>query len=448
MKDIYEMLNDIDTNEKEFESASVNEIERIRIKINLKKAIGHKKMMIRKKVSIAAAITFICIASLIAVKPTLATNIPIINQLFKKDLINVNKQYADYMDTIGITKSCKGIDVTFESAVADDNIIFLNYIVKNNNKEIIDNSNDAFLKPTSLKVNGKVLNTSAGASSEFIDNNTIRIIKKIDWSKYKVPNKINVDITISQLFGKSGNWGVRFFLDKSKQAEKTIEKKVNLKLDINGVKGKIETVTISPLSLMIKGTGFEKLYNDVDLEFIVLDDKGKILHWGGSGREKQGIFDSYKWNSAFTSNEAMKSVTIIPIYKKLEDKSIKKLSAVNLDINNNKPIELTIDKYKSVNIKDYFVDGEYLIVRYNQKYFGKDSFVRVLDIPIYVTADGKEVKVAADTKADKLYSKYSDLNENVRAFKVGTATKLMVGTYDGLDVKILKDKSFTVTTKK
>lgn len=455
MKDIYEMFNDIEVDENEFEEISVSQIEKERVKKNIKKALSKEKSITKKrfinkkKIYIAAAITMIFISSAIVVNPALATSVPIIGELFKRDLVSVNEKYSNYLDVIGKTKSCEGIDVTFESAVADNNMLFLNFIVKNNNKEIKDNYSDALLIPTEMKVNGKSVSTGAGASWEFIDNKTIRILKKIDWSRDKLPNKMNIDINISQLFGKTGDWGVHFFLDKSEQTEKTYEEKINSKLEINGEKGEISTVTISPLTVTIKGEGkFDDMSNDTVSEFIVLDDKGNGLCWNGRSGGTNGLRGTYKWNSTFISNNDMKSVTIIPAYKTKASDNTEKLPAVKLDVNNVKPIELTIDKDRSVNIKDYFIDGDYLIVRYNQKYFGKDSLRQIFDMSIYVTIDGAEVKEADDDKRNELYSKYDNLKNNVQIFKIGASRNIMVGTYDGSNVKMLKDKSFTVKMKK
>ncbi len=455
MKDIYEMFNDIEVDEKEFEEMPVSEIEKERVKKNIKealskeKSITKKRFISKKKIAIAAAITMIFISSAIVVNPALATSVPIIGELFKRDLVSVNEKYSNYLDVIGKTKSCEGIDVTFESAVADNNMLFLNFVVKNNNKEIKDNYSDALLIPTEMKVNGKSVSTGAGASWEFIDNNTIRILKKIDWSNDKLPNKMNIDINISQLFGKTGDWGVHFFLDKSKQTEKTYEEKVNSKLEIDGVKGEISTVTISPLTVTIKGEGkFDDMSNDTVSEFIVLDDKGNGLCWNGKSAETNGLLGTSKWSSTFISNNDMKSVTIIPAYKTKESEKTKKLPAVKLDVNNVKPMELTIDKDRSVSVKDYFIDGDYLIVRYNQKYFGKDSLTHMFDMPIYVTIDGTEVKEAGDDKGNELESKYRNFKGYVRVFKIGAERNIMIGTYDGSNVKMLKDKSFTVKMKK
>ncbi len=447
MQDIYEMLNIIDIDESEFEEIAASEIEKEKVKKNLKKSINKKKLTGKKgltknkKISAAAAILFICISSAIVVKPALASNIPIIGELFKKDLVRINDKYANYIDIIGKKKSCQGIDVTFESAVADNNKLFLNFIVKNNNKEIKDDYMEALLIPTSMKINGKSASTGAGASWECIDKNTIRVLKKINLSEDNIPNKMNIDISISELFGKSGDWGVRFLLDKSKQAEKTCEEKINTKLDINGVNVEISTVTISPLTVTIKGEGkFNTMDNDsAELEFIVLDDKGNGLCCGS---EEVGD----KWTLNFISNQDMKNVTIIPAYK--TKKNSNKLPPLKLDVNNVKPIELINDKDRSVLIKDYFIDGDYLIIRYNQKYFGKESLRHPYDTSIYVMAEGSEAKEVDGNEIDRLPHKYDDLNGHIRIFNIGKARNLMVGTYDGLNTKILKDKKVTVNTKK
>lgn len=228
-----------------------------------------------------------------------------------------------------------------------------------------------------------------------------------------------------------------------------MKKKINSKLELNGERGEISTVTISPLTVTIKGEGkFDDIMNDALFDFIVLDDKGNELRWNGSFRRPNGSQEPPIWRSTFISNNDMKSATIIPIYETKASEKTEKLPAVKLDVNNVKPIELTIDKDRSVSIKDYFIDGDYLIVRYNEKYFGKERFRQRFHIPIYVTIDGTEVKEVWDDKENELESKYRNFKNNVRIYKIGTSRNIMVGTYDGSNVKILKDKSFTVKIKK
>ena len=54
MKDIYELLNDIDMDENEFEEMEVSEIEKARIKKSLKKSIHRKNNRYKKAIRIAS----------------------------------------------------------------------------------------------------------------------------------------------------------------------------------------------------------------------------------------------------------------------------------------------------------------------------------------------------------------------------------------------------------
>ena len=71
MKDIYELLNDIDIDENEFEEMKVSEIEKVRIKKRLKKSI-HKKDNRYKKVIKIASCGVLCLGILSTVSPSYA----------------------------------------------------------------------------------------------------------------------------------------------------------------------------------------------------------------------------------------------------------------------------------------------------------------------------------------------------------------------------------------
>ncbi len=58
MKDIYELLNDIDIDEKELEEIEASEIEKEKVKRNVKQSIRTKKKMKSWKKGVAAASIF------------------------------------------------------------------------------------------------------------------------------------------------------------------------------------------------------------------------------------------------------------------------------------------------------------------------------------------------------------------------------------------------------
>lgn len=446
MKDIYEILNDVDIDEKEFEEACVSKEDKDRIKLNLRKTITKKKLSGKKKAVIAAAVTFIICSSVISFNPALANGIPVIGDLLNKNLVSVNKQYKDYVDVIGKTKSDKGIDITFENVIADDNELFLSFIVKNNNEEIKNNYVSAVSLPTSLKVNGEKLSISSEPSWEVIDNNTIRVLKKINWSQYEKKDKMNIDIGIYELYGKKGNWGVSFYVDKSKLVQKTVQYKVNKNININGIKGKIDTIKVSPLTVSINGTGDINKTNKKGqfVDFIALDDKGRGLLWIGGGNE--GLGNSSIWYTGFINTENSSKLTIIPVYRTEEKEN--KLPAIKLNVAAAaKPLVLNINADRSIKVKDYFIEGDYLVIKYAQQYKGKESLGNLLYTPIYLTVDGTQIKEAVDAGANSIRNRYENDPQAASVYKIGKSRDIMLGAYDDSNLTIMKDKSITVKTK-
>lgn len=446
MKDIYEILNDVDIDEKEFEEACVSKEDKDRIKLNLRKTITKKKLSGKKKAIIAAGLAFIICSSAISVNPALANRIPVIGDLLNKNLVSVNKHYKDYIDVIGKTKSDKGIDITFENVIADDNQLFLSFIVKNNNEEIKNNYVSAVSVPTSLKVNGEKLGISSEPSWEVINNNTIRVLKKINWSQYEKKDKMNIDIGIEELYGKKGNWGVSFYVDKSKLVQKTVQYKVNKNIDVNGIKGKIDTIKVSPLTVSINGTGD---INKSDrkgqfVDFIALDDKGRGLLWIGSGNE--GLGNPSIWYTGFINTEKSSKLTIIPVYRTEQEEN--KLPAIKLNVAEAaKPLVLNINADRSIKVKDYFIEGDYLVIKYAQQYKGKEALNNLLYTQTYLTVDGTQIKEAVDAGAKSIRNRYENDPQPVSVYKIGKSRDIMLGTYDGSDLTIMKDKSITVKTK-
>lgn len=127
----------------------------------------------------------------------------------------------------------------------------------------------------------------------------------------------------------------------------------------------------------------------------------------------------------------------------------KKLPDVKLDVNAAaRPLVLTIDTDRSIKIKDYFIEGDYLVVKYAQQYNGKEGLNNYIDMPIYLIADGTEIKeYTVGDKAIELWRKYDNDNQPIHVYKIGKARDIRIGTYDGSDLMIMKDKSITVKTK-
>ncbi|MDD1371164.1 DUF4179 domain-containing protein, partial [Bacillus sp. MHSD17] len=85
MKDIYELLNDIDIDEKELEEIETSEIEKEKVKRNVKQSIRTKKKMKSWKKGVAAAsiLVGLSVATLGIGFPTYAGGLPIVGDIFR-----------------------------------------------------------------------------------------------------------------------------------------------------------------------------------------------------------------------------------------------------------------------------------------------------------------------------------------------------------------------------
>ena len=82
MKDIYELLNDIDIDENEFEEMKVSEIEKARIKKLLKKSIHKKDNGYRKVIKIASC-AILCLGIFSTIFPSYANEVYLIKVISK-----------------------------------------------------------------------------------------------------------------------------------------------------------------------------------------------------------------------------------------------------------------------------------------------------------------------------------------------------------------------------
>ncbi|MBU3137117.1 DUF4179 domain-containing protein [Clostridium gasigenes] len=461
MKDIYELLNEanIDVTEidiNKIEEMEVSELERKRGKKKLMASIKTKKRTSKKISMVASLVIIMGMSSIVIAKPAWAMDIPIIGNLIQKDLIDVNSKYEDYIQAVGQTKSDQGIDVTFESAVADNNILNLSFIVKNNNESIENNIVDAMLIPTSLKVNGEKVSTAAGGSHEIIDTNTIRVLKNVKWDYNKLPDKLNVGIEISEMYGKKGNWGVNFALDVKEIRKDTYVEKLDRVININGVDIKLEKLTMTPLTTNIK---YSAKYKDEEqyLNFVIFDENGVEVKNNGYGFSGDGWTKEIEGSCDYINNANVEQLNIIPFYDKngiqgninMENK----LPSTKINIEKYSPVNLEINEDASIDINNWIVDGDFLIVKYSCRYLDKVMSRGFLH-RLYIEADGKDVSKLDnyaredDEAREALYRKYNEnYLDSMEVVKIGDSKNIEIGCYDGSSIVILKDEAFTVTKK-
>lgn len=347
MKDIYELLNDIDMDD--FEEASSSKFEKDKIKHSLKNELFSKKHKLNRKTKFLAAASilfFIASSTFLLSNPTYASDIPLINKLLQKLYENKNIDFIPYSDFIGQTVQKDNIELTFNNVVISNDSMFLDFTIKNNENNITKGEfNDAIMMPQKITINDIDLPTSGRTSSEMLDEHTIRILETIDINsiEYIPEGNLNVEINIYEVFNLKDTFDFKFKYDKTAQDKKSISKTYDTEINLADKKIILNKAYASPLSCSISFAS--DCPNNANLGFIAIDNNGELLNFNKSS----GTLDSQYTNSIFyISNKDMKQVTFIP-YIKINgnfDTDIKSTNKKDLliELESNKSIKLFKDK--------------------------------------------------------------------------------------------------------
>lgn len=457
MKDIYELLNDIDIDFDHIEKAEVSEIERQRGKKKLMNSIKKKKINTKKICVAAAAIAVIGVTSITISNPSFAKNIPFIGNLVQNQLINTNAEYENYLNILGQTKSNEGIDVTFENAIVDNNILFLSFIVKNNNEPIGKNFQEALLIANKIKINNENINTSGSASHEIIDENTVRILSMIDLNYDELPKDFDVDIDVSNVFGKTGDWGVKFSMDTKEVKKNTYVENMDKNFEVNGIGVNVNEITISPLTTNIKyyvKNEDEKIHM-IHMDFLVLDQDGNEVKFINGRSTTEGCEDFVKgridWSMNYINTENIKELTLIPIYsnRNSDDKEGNDNKQVidmnNVDLQDFKPLGFKLTDSLSIDVNSCTVDGDNLIVKYDYKYNGKKIVKPSNYDDIFIKSNNTLLEPIEDYETGE---KYKDRNTNVRVYKIGDDKNIEIGSYNETSKVLFEKEAFKAHLKK
>lgn len=449
MKDIYGLLNEVNLDFSDIEEVEVSEIERERGKRKLMGSLRKRKNT-KKKISVAiASIAILSIVSITVAKPTWAQNIPIIGHLMQNSLINENGKYSDYMNTIGQTKSQKGIDVTYETVVVDNNMFTLILSEKNNNAEFDENSKEFDDLNTSvhLNINGKDIDMNGYSTKQkAVNKNTVQFLCQIPLDYKELPKNLDVKIKIPIALNERGDWGAEFSMNTKDIENSNYEEKLSKTINVNGIDFSLNEITISPLTTNIK---YDAKCEEYMMDFLILDQDGNEVksamlfgmdECDGDGKNK------FSWT--YNNNEKVNSLKIIPRYH--DDNYIeKKLGSKKIDLNKFLPFDFNLTDNMSINIENVTVDGEYLIVKHKYKYLGK-TVDRMSGKDLVVKAGGvplEEPKRSEVIEHRELFKKYESNEDNINIYKIGNAKEVEMEFYDATVHKLLEDEAFTVTKK-
>ena len=309
MKDIYELLNDVDIDESEIETMDVSEFEKANVKKSLKKSIKKNKGW-KKKSLVAAALCCVVIGSIGAVgitNPAYAAEIPIVGDIFRlldNGRTGVYDKYKENANEINVTKESNGVSITIKDAIFDGKTVSYTYEIKSD-KYLGESPSADGMPGFSIKgykggMSGSSQIKKVGESTYIGQNNM-----SIDGEKDEISCKLNIRKVEATGQNDSniavdGKWDFDFSL-KAIESNKQI---INKGTEKDGVKANIDSISKTSMSFIVNYSQvvpeeLKKKWFDMSLEIEIKDNLGNIYKGEGNGGHGNIKDNTMYWSKTF-----------------------------------------------------------------------------------------------------------------------------------------------------
>jgi hypothetical protein len=308
-KEIYKALNNVSIDEHEFDDIDVcmTDIQKNKLKINLKTNIKTKKFK-KSKIAAATAAALILFVGFGWANPSFAAQIPFLNPIV--EMLGHTGDYANYSDIVNKTVTYNGKSFTINSVVCFDNNIIIGYTAKSNTK--IDSADPLFF-PT-FKINNKWLNVGTTGGAENVNDKTVTgTIELMPGDDITLPDNFNFAMSFNKFDGTAGNWDIKFNISKAELSKSTKMYKPNKVLNFGDHTFTINKVYLTPLDTVISlHSNIKHPSKTIIPGFIVLDDKGNELI--GESATGMSSSDGYNETICYSKiNQNAKYLTIMPV---------------------------------------------------------------------------------------------------------------------------------------
>ncbi|WP_411169378.1 DUF4179 domain-containing protein [Clostridium sp. MB05] len=298
----------------------------------INKAKRKKKNKFRNVVGICASLLVIAMIFGSTIT-TYASKLPIIANILEIFKSNRYENYDKYSSDLNITKESNGIKTTINKVIYDGIELSIFYTIESETPMV----NVPYFLEKEIKINGESTFFGQGSGGEFLDNNKVyagvisysvgidSIVPKEEQAKnyyggyIEIPDEFLLSIKFNKIGDikendvTSGEWD--FDIPVSNEKLKDMVKEYDLNASLDGIYNGsvVNKLILTPINTTIQGyLGL----SDMDLYFIVIDDKGRyIAEKNGSALGSINKENNYKmyFNTNFKQIfEDTKSLTFIP----------------------------------------------------------------------------------------------------------------------------------------
>ena len=275
MKDIYEVLNDVDIDEDEIELMEVSDIEKMRVKKYLKNSINKNKIFKKKRIVVAALVCLVIGGTGIfgTAYPSYAAEIPIVGDIFRfidNGRTGAYDKYKEYSDVVGITQESNGIKLTIKEAIFDGRTLTYTYEIVSD-KDLGENP---FLSMNGPRITIKDYSGGTGGGSivKRADKNTyvgeedISIDEERESLRFELNFTSIVDMSSANSTQINGDWKFKINL----KALDNVKQIVNKETEKDGAKLIINNISKTAVSFSVNCT--QEIPKELREKYIMVDN--------------------------------------------------------------------------------------------------------------------------------------------------------------------------------
>ncbi|MFL0268055.1 DUF4179 domain-containing protein [Candidatus Clostridium radicumherbarum] len=273
-----------------------------------------KYQRIYKKTAVAATI-LIAVTSIGIARPDIVKAVPGIKSIFK--LINHGNmgenfdKFEQFSTNVNKAIEKNGLKITIKEITVDDNVLAITSVVEGKNLK----ENKGYMG--NIKINDKLVYTSSSKDKK-VDDNTLMMVTYAKVSDMNLPRDLNIDFDIIWVNEVKGPWDFKFNVTKSDKPVNSRIVNIDKSIKIPDRTLNIRKLIISPLGNTIDFLGNYDVSKDRngfdELDFVVLDDKGKILETHSSVHPISN--EKYEGKLEITDDIAnVRLLTVAPVFK-------------------------------------------------------------------------------------------------------------------------------------
>lgn len=286
-ENIYELLNEVETDLSEYQEEHLTELENKRLK---KKVMSHMKKKNSGKKIVAAACVCLCAVGLAAgpLKGEVQAAMKYVSYTIANSL-GIQKDLSPYESVLNQSVSDAGVTITLNSVILDENELVVS------TTEVYDRElkeNEMSTISGSIYINGRDVSTGASGGAGQADPHTMESVMHYDIKGIDTNSKLDFELVFSDREG-GGNWEFAFEADGSKLSIDTFRRALDHTFDLpDGTRVTLNEFTNNALGEKIYFTYNTERCN-YDLKLEGTDNLGNQISFylsrAGSGQGRLNI---------------------------------------------------------------------------------------------------------------------------------------------------------------